>query len=336
MSFLHPSDTTLYQDLCVLLALVLGGYALWLVLAGLRRSRPDLRLGRPVAAAFLVRILAALTVGQLSIAEDLRGGDELTFLHRADDLTHKALLGTASLDKLTGELHSFLFSLNLRVFNPDPPLNMLRIEMITLAVIGSMLLAAAVYELAGPRPARIAAWVLAFEPANVFFSSLLHKEPFMFLAEGAVVYGGAVFWKRGKLTALLPMILGCLVAVATRPYAGWFLSAAAAVVVLHASITRQQGLRAVVARRHDHRAAGRLLSHGLECVLGQEPEGASAVSGRKQPELPGEPLARARGLLDARQADHEPPPAGDRRDPQALSVADARTPASGWGSWARW
>ena len=65
----------------------------------------------------------------------------------------------------------------------------------------------------------------------------------MYLAEALVVFGGAVLWKRGKLIALLPMILGCLIAMASRPYVGWFLTAAAAAVVLHASLTRQRGLR---------------------------------------------------------------------------------------------
>ena len=97
--------------------------------------------------------------------------------------------------------------------------------MVTFSVVGIVLLAAAVHELAGPKPALIAAWILAIEPANIFFSSLLHKEPIMYLAEGLVVYGGALLWQRGKLVALLPMIFGCLLAVATRPYVGWFLMA---------------------------------------------------------------------------------------------------------------
>jgi hypothetical protein len=129
------------------------------------------------------------------------------------------------------------------VLDAAPPDLLLRIEMITFAVIGIGLVGAGVYELAGARASRIALWVLALEPANIFFSSLLHKEPLMYLAEGLVVYGGAVLWKRGRLTALLPMILGCLIATATRPYVGWFLTAAAAAVVLHASLTRQRGLR---------------------------------------------------------------------------------------------
>jgi 4-amino-4-deoxy-L-arabinose transferase-like glycosyltransferase len=65
----------------------------------------------------------------------------------------------------------------------------------------------------------------------------------MYLAEGLVAFGGAVLWKRGKLVAILPMILGCLIAMATRPYVGWFLTGAAAAIVLHASLTRQRGLR---------------------------------------------------------------------------------------------
>ena len=36
----------------------------------------------------------------------------------------------------------------------------------------------------------LAAWLLAFEPTNVFFSGILHKEPFMLLAEGLVAFGG--------------------------------------------------------------------------------------------------------------------------------------------------
>jgi len=241
-----PSDNTVYLVECVLLALAVGGYVLWLLVAGLRRLSPELHIGLPIAVAFGVRVVAALFLGQLSIAQQLRGGDELGFLDTARDLAAGPLTSEDSIDKLTGELHTFLFSLDLRIFDPDPPLDLLRVEMITLSVVGLVLLTAAVYELAGPRAARIAAWVLAFEPAGVFFSSLLHKEPLMFLAEGAVVYGGAVFWKRGRLAALLPIIVGCLVAVATRPYAGWFLAAAAAVVVLHASITRQEGARALV------------------------------------------------------------------------------------------
>ena len=43
-------------------------------------------------------------------------------------------------------------------------------------VTALFLLATAVYELAGPKAAGITAWVLAFEPSSIFFSSILHKE----------------------------------------------------------------------------------------------------------------------------------------------------------------
>ena len=58
-----------------------------------------------------------------------------------------------------------------------------RIELISLALVGLALMATAVYELAGPKAATIAAWILAIEPTNVFFSGIIHKEPLMFLAE---------------------------------------------------------------------------------------------------------------------------------------------------------
>ena len=56
----------------------------------------------------------------------------------------------------------------------------------------------------------------------------------MILATGLVVYGGAVLWRRADLRALMPMVLGCLIGLATRPYAAWFLVVAAALITLHA------------------------------------------------------------------------------------------------------
>jgi hypothetical protein len=243
---LDLSDQELFELLCVLCVLLAGSYALLLVARKLERSREGLFLMVPLFTAFGVRLAAVIGVDQLSIAQSLRGGDEQTFLHGASDLAQLPLIGSESLDALTSELHTFIFSLHYRILDLAPPEMMLRTEMIVFAVCGIGLLSAAVYELAGPRAALIAAWVLALEPAGIFFSSLLHQEPLMYFAEGLVAFGGAVLWKRGNLTALFPMVAGCLIATATRPYAGWFLTAAAAAVVLHASLTRQRGLRSFV------------------------------------------------------------------------------------------
>ena len=240
---MNLTDKELYQALCVMIALLFAVYALIWVVRRLSRSRPGFELGRQIAVGFALRIIAAVAVGQLAIARELRGGDELTFLQRARDIAHLPLAGPESTDALVSELHTFLFSLHFRALDGTPPQLLLRIEMIFLSTLGIALLSAAVWELAGPRPARLAAWFLALEPANIFFSSILHKEPLMYFAEALVVFGGAILWRRGHLTALIPMIAGCLIAMATRPYAGWFLTAAAAAIVLHASLTRQRGLR---------------------------------------------------------------------------------------------
>ena len=242
---MNLSDTDLYHALCVAIALLASTYLLIGLVRRLARSREGFDIGRQIMLAFGVRLVAAIALGQLAIARDLRGGDELTFLDRAGDIAALPLGGDESLDALISELHTFLFSLHFRVLEGTPPDLLLRVEMILFATIGIALISAAVYELAGARAAHIAAWFLALEPANVFFSSLLHKEPIMYLAEGLVVFGGAMLWKRGNLTALAPMIVGCLMAMATRPYVGWFLTGAAAAVVLHASLTRQRGLRSL-------------------------------------------------------------------------------------------
>lgn len=244
LSLSTVSDASLFRTESAIVA-ILGGVALltWL-LRRLRETRPDLSIAKPIAVGFALRLIAVLAVGQLSIARTLRGGDELTFLARAQALSHLPIGGSESLTKLTTQLHTFLFSLHYRVLDAAPDV-MLRAEMITFSLVGITLLSAAVYELAGPRPAWIAAWVLALEPTNIFFSSLIHKEPLMYMAEGLVAFGGAVLWKRGKLYALVPTVLGCLIALATRPYVGWFLAASAALVFLHAGMTRMQGMRAV-------------------------------------------------------------------------------------------
>ncbi len=61
------------------------------------------------------------------------------------------------------------------------------------------------------------------------------------LASGLVAYGGSMMWRHASPLWLLPMTLGCLVGVATRPYAGWFLIAASAAIALHAGMRAETG-----------------------------------------------------------------------------------------------
>jgi membrane protein implicated in regulation of membrane protease activity len=65
----------------------------------------------------------------------------------------------------------------------------------------------------------------------------------MMLAIGLVALGGAMVWKRGEPRYLIPIVVGCLIAVATRPYAGWFLIAAGAAILLHAGLRAEHRAR---------------------------------------------------------------------------------------------
>ncbi|MDQ3571823.1 MAG: glycosyltransferase family 39 protein [Actinomycetota bacterium] len=143
-------------------------------------------------------------------------------------------------------MHEFVLAVQIWAF--DSSEFVLRLGEVGITVVGLVLLSAAVYELAGARAAVLAAWLLALEPSGLFFSSILHKEAPMFVAEGLVAFGGARMWKRGDLGSLIILAAGCLVGVATRPYAGWFLIAASAAIVLHA------GLR--TSRRNEVNAIG--------------------------------------------------------------------------------
>jgi hypothetical protein len=226
-------DQGLRDVIVTLITILAVAYVIYLLLARLRRRRPDFAIGAPVAVAVGLRVLVAVLVA-VSPFGDLGASDELAFLREAAAVIDPGPATLSWLDALTNRLHVFVFASQEHVLgSPDVALRVLQGG---IAVAGLALMAAAVYELAGPRPAAVAAWVIAVEPSNVLFSVVLHKEPNMMLAGGLVAFGGTLLWKRGELGALVPVAIGCLVAVATRPYAGWFLIAAAAAITVHTGI----------------------------------------------------------------------------------------------------
>jgi hypothetical protein len=240
------TDHSIHSTLVTLLTILLMGGLLAVLVGRLARSRPGFTIGQPVAFAFGIRVIVAGLISLTPVAQTLRGGDEFTFLDRATRVARTPFGSSEWSHVLLTELHVFVLSVQHYVL--DAPELALRVTQVGIAVVGLVLLAAAVYELAGPRASVLAMWLLAFEPASVFFSSLLHKEANLMLAIGLVALGGTKVWKRQEIGGLVPIVFGCLIAVATRHYAGWFLIAASAATVLHA------GLRA------ENRAAIRSLS----------------------------------------------------------------------------
>lgn len=228
------TDHSIHSTLVSLMMIILLGGALAFLVSRLAGSRPGFAIGGPVVFAFGIRVIAASLISLTPVAKTLRGGDETTFLVRAAQ-TARTPFGSADwVNLLLTELHVFVLAVQRSVF--DSPELALRVTQVGIAVIGLVLLATAVYELAGPRASVLAMWLLALEPASIFFSSLLHKEANLMLAIGLVALGGAKVWKRGEIRSLVPIVFGCLIAVATRHYAGWFLIAASAAAVLHAGL----------------------------------------------------------------------------------------------------
>lgn len=239
------SDESLHSALVTAAMIALFGGSIALLVAYLARSRPGFSIAWPTCVAFAIRVVAAGLVSLTPVAQTLRGGDEVGFLAKADLI---ALTDPGSgqwTHALLRELH--VFNLALQRYSLDSPELALRVTQVSIAVIGLVLLATAVYELGGPRASRLAMWLLALEPAGIFFSGLLHKEANMILATGLVALGGAMVWKRGEPRFLIAVVCGCLIAVATRHYAGWFLIAAGAAILLHAGL------------RSEHRAGVRSL-----------------------------------------------------------------------------
>ena len=224
-------DTTLQEVLVFSITLLAVAYGLALLVRTLSKGRDGFDIGLAIVVAVGLRIIASLAVSLTSIERFLRGGDENAFLTVSANIADTPFGSGRWLEALTSDLYNFVFATQIGLF--DSPTIAMRVTQIGIAVAGLILIAAAVYELAGSRAAVITMWFLALEPTNMFFSSILHKEPLMMLAGGLVAYGGALAWNKGSLRSIALITLGCLVAVATRPYAGWFLIAAGAAIILH-------------------------------------------------------------------------------------------------------
>lgn len=232
-------DSAIHDTLVGLITTAACLYGLVLVMKMLKSGRDDLDISRAVYLAFGIRVVASFIVTLTGFGEFLRGLDEVNFLGDSRLIVDSNFGSQLWLDSITGSLYETVFSAQLSIL--DSPDGVLRITQCAISVTGLALLATSVHELAGARAGRVAMWCLALEPANVFFSSLLHKEPNMFLASGLVAFGATMIWKRAQPRYLLLIALGCLIAVATRPYAGWFLIAAGGIAVLHAGFRTRDG-----------------------------------------------------------------------------------------------
>lgn len=229
-----PTESTLNGIEGIVLVAILFAYGLALFAAGLRRARPHFRPGAPLAAGFALRLTAIAGVSLTGIGSSLRGGDEAGFLANAQQIASAPFSSGLWVPGGPYHLHEVLFALQERLADLGP--TALRVTQVGIAMTGLLLLAAAVHDLAGPRAARLALWLLALEPASIFFGQILHKEPLMELASGLVAFGAVRFWRRGDVGALAVMASGSAVAILTRPYAGWFLASGAVLVALHASL----------------------------------------------------------------------------------------------------
>lgn len=234
------SDTLLYEIESVILAILLVGFGLACAVRWLARTRPALSIGTPVAAGVTLRLVAIAAVALSGLGPTLRSPDEITFLRGAREVAASGFDSGLWLPSEAHRLHVLVFALQVKL--GDFPDAALRVTQIGIATLGTILIVATIYDLAGSHAARIAAWILALEPANIFFNSVLHREPVLVLASGLVVFGGSKIWAKLELRGILLLGLGCAIALATRPYAGLLLITGGLLLVLHASL-RQMGTK---------------------------------------------------------------------------------------------
>jgi hypothetical protein len=229
------SDAALRSAEGLILTVLVVSYILVFVIRRLRRRRAGLRIGLPIFVGVSLRLLAVAGINATDLQSQLRGGDEETFLSLAHILAGTPW-GRGFLPHGPYQLQTVVFAVQFKLAHLSN--TSLRVTQIGIAMLGMVLVIAAVNDLAGPRAARLTAWLLAFEPSNLFFNSALHKEPLMVLASGLVVFGGTKIWRRFDSGGALLVAMGDLIAIQTRAYAGWFLVSASVLLLLHAALRR--------------------------------------------------------------------------------------------------
>ena len=217
----------------LILTILATAVMLLFALHRLQRSRPAMLIGAAMITAFTLRLLAIVAVNATGIGASLRGGDEFTYISFASALASQPL-GTGDLPHGIYQLVTDMFAMEIKLGFMNA--TAIRVVQVGVAMLGSLFMAAAAYDLAGPRASRWTAWLIAIEPSSIFFNSGILKEPMMELAAGIVAFGGVWFWKRLDIRGIIICALGCLIAIETRAYAGWFMTAAVVMLVLHASL----------------------------------------------------------------------------------------------------
>jgi len=221
---------------CVIVTALGVAFALALLLRALGRSRPELSITTPFVVGFGLRLLVIAGVAATGLGAQIRNApDELTWLFHAHQI---AAQPWSSGEWLPWNHQSYLQAIVMaaQLKTLGATVGALRITQVGISLAGALLIAAAVYDLAGKREARLAAWLLALEPASLLFNDLLLKESLMELGGGLVVFGAARVWRRLDVTGIAIMGAGSLVAMGARWYVGLLLLSCAVVVVLHASL----------------------------------------------------------------------------------------------------
>ena len=235
------SDQALTHTLGFLLLVAGGAWVIFATLRMLQRRRPDLAIREPVIAGGIGRLAVLGAVSLTGAGSSLRGGDESFFYASATSLAHTPF-GTADwFSEATGHLNIAVMALQAKLFGAS--MDAMRVTQVVLTMIGLLCVCAAVHDLAGPRAARLAAWLVMLEPANLFFSSILHKEPLIYLGAGLVCLGCVRVWRAIDAWGLGLIAVGCYIAITTRSYAGYFLLAGAVFACLHASLIHMGGRR---------------------------------------------------------------------------------------------
>jgi hypothetical protein len=229
-------DSRLYEAEATLLAGLLCAAGLLLLVRAARR-RFELDLGALVAIAFAVRFAVVLAQGLLGdTGETLRLSDDPVSLAEANVLASTPLGEELWRDSIPGDFHLAFFGAQIWAMG-GPGGTPLRVVQAAIAVVAIALVALGVRTLAGRRAALLAGWFLALEPTCVLFTTLLHKESFVFLGEGLFVLGAAGCWARRDLRFGPVVLAGIGMVWLVRPYASWFLGAAGALVLAHMLVT---------------------------------------------------------------------------------------------------
>src|SRR3954447_3193064 len=222
-------------------ALLLLAATLVVFMRPIQARRAGLALIAPLATAAGLRVATAVVIAAVPGLNGARPIDDRFAYPLAKRLIDDPETFGAVPGAIVSHLQLWLLAGQTAVIGRAAGDFPLRITQIAITVMAIGVVAVAVNDLAHPRAGVLVAWLLALEPAGVFLSGFLLKEPLVMLGEAFLILGCVRMYERRDAPSVAWMAAGLALAGVIRPYLLLGGGAACVLVLIHSALRHPAG-----------------------------------------------------------------------------------------------